>query len=632
MQITKHNNNKVVVFGDANSIKSLTAAYPPTNTRRYIELKMSDFTVKNKIDWKKQESMDSELNRGHSSTLYQIWNEKIHFVTRVIDSNPYNTERFAWIDAGYFREPTDISFFSANWPARDRLNQTVPASRVTMLEIEPFLDKECENIEGTVDSRFQTVNRIGGGMIWGDATALRNFAVLHLETLANFATAGVFAGKDQSVYAYAILRRPSLFNVVEIPASYRYNPWHYLADHVAGPITAAVSATRRPWPYPRPPPRPRKQPKKIAIDGFGVLYTETTNIGDYIQTIAAMRLLPRVDFYVVRDRHVVYDREFRIVPKEVLMKLRIALLVNGWFLEAAPAMPNFLNKPDSAVTHHGWFAAESTTSMAASDKQEASCRDGFPRNVAGTVYPLLISMHISDHRPSLYSADSCNYYKKHGPVGARDLTTLKDLARANVPAYFSSCLTLTLGMPPSPLRSSNNNNNGTASVAANNTFVLDKEILQGHSDATIATNAGLADDTKKSTKEDNPSSVAPILCAVEVMPRNRTTYPMEQIRHQLSKHDRTWIVNSPICLQRAQALLKRYQRASHVITDRLHAYLPCLSYHVPRVEWQGLSKNRRLAGMVDTSARENLVEAAKKSYQRVIDWSSQFDVVETTKH
>ncbi len=59
----------------------------------------------------------------------------------------------------------------------------------------------------------------------------------------------------------------------------------------------------------------------------------TYNIGDDIQTIAVMKFLPRVDFYVYRDNMwKVYDAEFNIVSRERLETLRIATVVNGWFI------------------------------------------------------------------------------------------------------------------------------------------------------------------------------------------------------------------------------------------------------------------------------------------------------------
>src|SRR5205823_6471261 len=69
---------------------------------------------------------------------------------------------------------------------------------------------------------------------------------------------------------------------------------------------------------------------------------------------------------------------------------------------------------------------------------------------------LLISLHISGEVPAqnrsrLRAADvllkgaNLEYLKAHAPIGARDLWTRDLLRDAGVEAYFSGCLTLTIG-------------------------------------------------------------------------------------------------------------------------------------------------------------------------------------------
>ena len=120
------------------------------------------------------------------------------------------------------------------------------------------------------------------------------------------------------------------------------------------------------------------------------------NIGDYVQSIAARQFVDPIDEYVEQEEADQY------YPED---KKEIRLIMNGWFQWRAE------NWPPSEY-----------------------------------VRPLLISMHISPLRADkLLSEKGIAFLRKNGPVGCRDTYTLDLLRSRNVPAYFSSCLTLTMG-------------------------------------------------------------------------------------------------------------------------------------------------------------------------------------------
>ena len=47
--------------------------------------------------------MDPERFRHKSVHLYWVWNEKTEFLKRTVDTNPFHSDFFAWVDIGYFR-------------------------------------------------------------------------------------------------------------------------------------------------------------------------------------------------------------------------------------------------------------------------------------------------------------------------------------------------------------------------------------------------------------------------------------------------------------------------------------------------------------------------------------------------
>lgn len=62
------------------------------------------------------------------------------------------------------------------------------------------------------------------------------------------------------------------------------------------------------------------------------------------------------------------------------------------------------------------------------------------------IYPLFVSFHINSAvYDTLLSDKSIEYFKKYEPIGCRDKTTAEKLQEKGVNAYFSSCLTTTLG-------------------------------------------------------------------------------------------------------------------------------------------------------------------------------------------
>jgi hypothetical protein len=122
----------------------------------------------------------------------------------------------------------------------------------------------------------------------------------------------------------------------------------------------------------------------------GLSYS-TYNIGDDIQTVAATRLLPRVDLLIDRDRLDEYASSERTV-----------IVMNGWFTPRPQAWPP-----------------------------------------APGIAPVFVGFHLSDRAAPLLHAHR-SYFSANGPVGCRDRGTLARFSSWQVPAFLSYCLTLTL--------------------------------------------------------------------------------------------------------------------------------------------------------------------------------------------
>ena len=137
---------------------------------------------------------------------------------------------------------------------------------------------------------------------------------------------------------------------------------------------------------------------------YGVIAHKTTmNLGDDIQTYAAAKLLPSVDYILPREK---LD-SFKSENNEP-----VATVMNAWWM----------------WQKWNWPPAES-------------------------IYPLMTSIHINDYgifdrgtpvKTRWLEGIGGDYFRSYGPVGCRDTTTIELLKEKGIEGYFSGCLTLTI--------------------------------------------------------------------------------------------------------------------------------------------------------------------------------------------
>lgn len=133
------------------------------------------------------------------------------------------------------------------------------------------------------------------------------------------------------------------------------------------------------------------------IDFAVIGYPHSINLGDEVQSIAATRLLPRVDRYLPRES-----------LHDVSSVKPLKLLCNGFFMYKPENWP-----PSDAIS------------------------------------PLFVSMHVSEFNKAgvMTRPELKEYYQKFGPIGCRDKKTARLFQKNGHEAYFSGCCTLTLQNP-----------------------------------------------------------------------------------------------------------------------------------------------------------------------------------------
>lgn len=230
------------------------------------------------------------------------------------------------------------------------------------------------------------------------------------------------------------------------------------------------------------------------MEKFGVLINDTSNLGDEIQSLAAMQYLPSYNDWIVRDN--ISHHSFKAATK---------VIMNAWWMHSEKFPPN--NK----------------------------------------LIPLLISMHFSENfkKKIIGDQNSIDYLIKHGPVGCRDISTLKFLDNLNIPAYFSGCLTLTINK-------------------------------------------------RNHLKKENYILLIDLPQEIETAVSNKTNLPTYSLTHEMSS-----ILSSDNKLFIAQNYLDLYQQASFVITSRLHVALPCLALETPVLFFTDNPLDSRFGGLLD---------------------------------
>ena len=236
-------------------------------------------------------------------------------------------------------------------------------------------------------------------------------------------------------------------------------------------------------------------------DAEGYYQPSSMNIGDYIQSLAARQFFPNIDTYI--DRDMISD--YQGVPVNMIM--------NAWY--------------------RLW-----ERNKRFSDK----------------VRPLFVAFHLNN--PEDITVETLNYLKTVEPIGCRDLQTRDFLKKSNIKAYFSGCMTLTLG-----------------NTYRKNDSDREKIVYLVDCDKKYCRNAKVRSYIKNILK----------------------MYPDCKIVKRCHMYPKG--KDALYGLSEAEALVKEYAKATLVITSRIHCALPCLSLNTPVVLLSPKFDEKRFLGL-----------------------------------
>jgi hypothetical protein len=135
---------------------------------------------------------------------------------------------------------------------------------------------------------------------------------------------------------------------------------------------------------------------------FASLKVSTENIGDHIQIVAGLRILSRMGIKPIH--YIDRDHEIQSAPQLAKVTEPVGILLNGWFKSNRAEWPPH------------------------------------PKLV-----PVMMGFHIRTFQcPELLMEPSIDFFRKHEPIGCRDIYTQGLLKEKGVDGFVSNCLTLTM--------------------------------------------------------------------------------------------------------------------------------------------------------------------------------------------
>lgn len=279
------------------------------------------------------------------------------------------------------------------------------------------------------------------------------------------------------------------------------------------------------------------------------------NIGDYVQALASAQFYPRVDGFLDRDEDLkAYNGPF------------CKMIMNGWYMHEPSNWP-----PSDHIV------------------------------------PLFVALHLnSTAKDKMLSTEGIDYLRKYAPIGCRDTNTLELLKQNGIEAYFSGCMTLTLGK------------NFHSDVKDGQMYIVDPQM---NCDFNMSSFLKASWEIVR-----HPLDILK-LCRIKNLRLHHGRNLIKKVIKTALYHleycklfDRNIVMGANyVCqedesyrldfttdearLKEAERLVRLYAKARLVITSRIHCALPCLGLETPVIylekEQDSEESSCRMGGLID---------------------------------
>lgn len=263
--------------------------------------------------------------------------------------------------------------------------------------------------------------------------------------------------------------------------------------------------------------------KLLSIRGMN-----ETNIGDYVQALASAQFFPKVDGFIDRETLRSYNGD------------ACKVIMNGWYMHHPEQWPP-------------------------SDK----------------IIPLYVAVHFNSLAiKNLLADENIAYLKKHEPIGCRDMYTTDLLKSKGVDAYFSGCMTLTLG------------EKYRSEIKEDKCYFVDPYFVTHWSLYSVIYNIiylllHWKPISKISAKHpDSKTGLRKKMIITTFYREYKKFFSRETLvnAEYICQQNKDYKVNFPTDKERlaeAERLVQKYAKAKLVVTSRIHCALPCLGLGTP---------------------------------------------------
>jgi len=204
-------NKNMVIYTDEKNKDFISSLRKKHENTKIIIMKIEDFHMYKYIDYLNKDLDRDYEKKYHNINLYMIWNEKLNFILKTINENPFNTDYFCWCDIGYVRNPLYISLYLENFPNIKNLTE----NKIYMLNIDYNFTND-DFIDPYNEKYRYISNIIGGGFIIGHKENLLKMAnIYYNEILIDYMKLNKFIGKDQTLYVSLYLKYPDLIKLIK---------------------------------------------------------------------------------------------------------------------------------------------------------------------------------------------------------------------------------------------------------------------------------------------------------------------------------------------------------------------------------------------------------------------------------
>ncbi len=151
--------------------------------------------------WTNQEQKDNQKYTHRTHYCYVLWNSKLDFLKETIESNPFGSDKFMWLDLGAVRTP-DIVKYLKTFPKYENAS----TNRVDIVMIENFSNRSQRFFQDEVHL---------GGLYGGGVEPLLRFHELFYRKFDEYLGNDRFIGCDQQMISSVYLENPDLFNIIK---------------------------------------------------------------------------------------------------------------------------------------------------------------------------------------------------------------------------------------------------------------------------------------------------------------------------------------------------------------------------------------------------------------------------------